>query len=639
MAAPVDPKRPDETLEQYLARIRPKPEPPPAPPTFDADLIPEETPVNPRFQQEREEVDAVLGRMDIVEAYNRYCHKMHCDPKGKTQSIMVSCPFPGHEDKDPSAQMTTEKGDGGVGNCPLDGGFDKYDLAAWYYGFDVPGYKEGANFPELRRKMAEGMGYTFMVQGKDEWLVKSQPETQVPKMVSNVSTATGETLPTTPQDPIQLDDWRDIERPKLDWRLLPFITSDTFMHEWMTETSQAHQPEEYFFFQGMMALGLAVGDKVHLKDETPVRPNMMICLVGGTGTGKSRSVRQFEHLLDEAIPFHETSGGGTKWIHSPGSGEDLIAQMIHWTQDPVTKDKTFYPVRGMLYEDEFEGLMAKVNRMGSSYRPSLMKFFDSSRPVSTSSRTGGTHIARDHFLQVLTTTQPGRLGTLMTAGDATSGFLNRWLFVFGTPKYRPSISNVQVNIKDAATKLQTIRAWSSPGREVYLDMDPTTVSLWDSFVQNQIRPLEDTDEVLVARIELQCKKLLLLMAINDRSTTVMEKHLESLSLMFPYLKSCYGIVEENVGHTELQDCIDAMKKYFINHPDEDVSMRILEKQSAARKYDQSTRLRAIEILTKSGEVNEVPHAKGAKVIRWKWVPDNAPTGPGLATVTPLFPIQ
>lgn len=626
-------KRPDESWTEYVRRraaaigidLNSKED---APEGFDADLIPDIPPPNSRFAKEREEIDSVLGRLGIVDAYNKYCAKMHCDPGGKTESIMVSCPFPGHVDKNPSAALNTEKDVGTCYKCQR--GFDKYDLAALHFNYDLDEYKQGANFPELRRKMAEELGYTVMVQGKDQWLEKVQPQAPTP-------TPTPEQAPELQADPIDLDERRSVEYPDpLDWRTLPFIAPDTFMWEWMKETSQAYQPEEFYLFQGLLAMGLAVGNNVLLKDQIPVRPNLMVCLVGGTGSGKSLSVRQLDNLLDDAIPFNESTGGGVKWIHSPGSGEDLVNQMIHYTTDPATKDKTFLPVRGMLFEDEFEGLMAKVNRIGSSLRPNLMKFFDSRRPVTKSSQTAGAAIARDHFLEVLTTTQPKRLSALMTAGDATSGFLNRWLFVFGTEKYRPSISTLQLDLRKAASQLQLLRSWSSQGKEVQLDFDPNVVDRWDRFIQTQVRPVEATDNVLVSRIELQCKKLLLLMAINDRSTTVLEKHLTSLLLMFPYLKKTYGVVEEKVGRTEVEECIGVMTKYFSEHPDEGITMRTLAKNSAAKNFDSFTRVRAIELMLKMGDIVEVPSPKTAKTIRWKWVPNNPQ--PALATVHPLFPV-
>lgn len=621
MKSPIPAREPDESLTDYLNRVNTLVFSNPATPApeFDQDLIPEEDHDAERFAQERLEISAVLDRINIVDAYNKYTNKQHCEPGGKRESIVVRCPFPWHADEHPSAWLTLDKGDGGVGNCGTCGGFDKYDIAAAFYGFDVPGYKEGANYPRLRQQMAEGLGYTVMVQGKVEWLVKSQPTTP-----SNE--------PTTPnQSP--LDESPEYLHPEfLDWQILPFITPGTFMHTWMTETSRAHQPEEFYLFAGFAALGLAVGNKVQLDDETRVRPNTMICLVGGTGTGKSRSVHQLRELLHEALPFHEDTAAGVRWIHSPGSGEDLVNQMIYTTTDSVTKDVTYHPVRGLFYEDEFEALMARVNRAHSTMRGYLMRFFDSQTPVSKSSQTHGTAIAKEHYMQMLTTTQPKRLSALLTEGDASSGFLNRWLFPFGTEKFRPAISDVRIDVKPAAKLLQMIRAWSSPERLVHLDFDPVTVALWNKFVQSKIRPLEATDDVLVARIELQCKKLLLLMAINDKSTTVLESHIRSLMLMFPYLKHCYGFVEKTIGITKLEECVEAVRKYFETHPNDDITMRVLAKQSGAHKFDTADRAKATELLEKTGEIMQVPTPRNHHTIKWRYVqsPD-----PPLATVTPI----
>ncbi len=600
-------------------------ESPPEVPTFDPDLVPDEA-YESKFAEERAELDEILGRINVVAAYNKYTNKMHCDPKGKTESIMVRCPFPGHLDEESSAWLTTKFGDG-VGNCPLCGGFDKYDLAAWHYGFDVPGYKMGSNFPALRIRMAEGLGYTVVVSGKDEWLERIQPTIPVSILQSKneVSGDEPNVIPFLYPD-------EEIEYPSLDWRCLPFIAPNTFMYEWMTETSRLHQPEEFYLFAGFAAMALAVGNNATMDDEDLVRPNTMICLVGGTGTGKSRSVSKLMTLLGAALPFHETTAAGVKMIHSPGSGEDLVNQFIYSTVDPATKEVATHPVRGLIYEDEFEGLMAKVNKPNSTLRANLMKFFDSDRAVSKSSQTHGAAIARNHFMQALTTTQPKRLGSLMTTGDATSGFLNRFMFVFGTEKFRPSVSDVRIDVRASADLLQNIRAWASPGQSVSLVYDPVALNLWDELVQTQIRLIEKSDDVLVSRIELQCKKLLLLMAINDHSTAINEQHMVSLILMFPYLKQCYGLIEDGVGKTHLEHCIEAMQGYFEAHPDADVTMRVLAKQSAARKFDNYTRAKAIELLIKNNTITETPRARDARSIKWRLVLDEPVH---LATVTSI----
>jgi len=657
--APDIPRLPDESLTDYVRRraailgIELPEKPPDIPPPkqekyFDPDLVPDD-PTPDNFKRERMEIDAVLNRLDIVEAYNLYCRKMVCDPKGKTESIMVSCPFPGHEDRHPSAWLTLDKGDGGVGNCPQDGGFDKYDIAAWRYGFDVPGYKDGKNFPELRRRMAEGLGWTLMVAGKESWLERTQPLTQeTPKQeapaTEPVATSQSDVAP-----PIESEDDdaispyplhthfennEDDEEAGFNYAQLPVILEgeDNFLRAWMTEMSKSTQPNEFYFFLGLLALGLASHNNVILVDETPVRSNLMICLVGGTGTGKSRSIDWFKMLLRQAVPYHYDTSAGVRIISGTGSGEDLIDQLVNITTDPVTKDKTSHPVHAIYLESEMEGYMARINRAGSTMRSVCMNFNDSSDDVIRSSRSGGMAIAKGHYLSTLTTTQPKRLSHLLTTGDASSGFLNRWIFPFGTEKFRPSISDVKIDLTEAADLLAKVRGWASGGKEVSLKLDPEAVKLWDELVQTEIRQMEATDNLLVSRIELISKKILLTFAINSNSTWITASHVRSLMMLFPYLKKCYGIVERNVGVTQLEECTEVIRKYFAFRPNNDITMRTLSKQSGARKFDTFLRIRALENLEKGGEIVQVPRPKNVTAPMWRYNPDQPVA---LAQVIPI----
>lgn len=607
---------------------------PPAPAlpsrSWDNDLIPDTTSnVDETFVQERLEIDAVLGNLDVLRAYDLWCGKMTPNVGNKTRNIMISCPLPGHEDKNPSASIDLTKGDGGVWACHRcsDGG-DKYDLAAIFFGYDRPGYK-GVEFPELRRKMAQALGYTVHTEGKAEWLV---PTNQPTLSSSEPSPAANDdqTFPAAQQvlTPVP-DEWAE-GGPSFDWREFKAIQPGTFLHEWLTETSRLHEPEEFYFFGGLIALGSAVGNNVLLDDEPAVRANTMTCLVGTTGSGKSRALGNTVRLIADALPFNRDNANGVKLISSSGSGEDLIGQFMYKTKDSTTGETTVWPVNGVYEEDELEGLMARVSRPSSTFRSTLMKFFDTSRPVSTSSRTGGLLVAEQHFMQLVSTTQPGRLGDLTTSGDASSGFLNRWFFVFGKDKFRPAITSVRLDPSRSIELLRDVRAWASGGQRVMFS-DPVANDRWEEFVQTRVRPIEAGDFPLAGRIALQCKKLLLLLAINDHSTVISEAHLQTLETIFPYVKSCYGIVEENIGMTHLEDCAQAILKYMAARPDQDFTDRILSKQSGARKYDTATRVAAYEKLLKVQAIIEVK-TQGHTVSRYRYVPD---TPHQLATVTPI----
>lgn len=595
---------PGESLAELAARARAEKEAA-APIEWDEDLIPPAMPAE--RSPEQYEIDAVLGRVDIVEAYKLWCGKMEPNVGSKRESIMVSCPNPAHPDAHPSAWLNLDIGDGGVGNCAsCELGFDKYDIAAWHFGFRVPDYKH-TDFPEVRRRMAEGLGYRVMVVGKDEWLEKIQPDEQDPREDSP------DPLHTTPvpdvpaaivESPFELADDENVD---FDWRDLPAIEPGTFMYEWMSSTSELYEPEEFYLWLGFVAMGLAVGNRVVLDDEPTVRANLLTCLVGSTGTGKSRAMRNLHRLVREAMPWDSTDAKGVRMIESSGSGEALIDQFTYFTSDPTDKTiTTEHPITGLYIEDEFESVMARINKAGSTYRGSLMQFFDSDLPVSTNSRTHGSKVARQHFMELVSSTQPTRLSDLVSLGDASSGFLNRFQFVFGTSKKRPALSTIRLDLARPIDLLRNVRAWSGATRRVQF-MDHNANAAWSEHFDARIVPLIEGESQLAARIELQCKKLLLLFAINDKMTTVATDHVASLERIFPYMLRCYGVVEREAGADSLERCTQAIREYFMSHPDDAITIRVLISSSGARKF-KNTELtnRAVANLVTAGEIAVIP---------------------------------
>ena len=103
------------------------------------------------------EMDAAIESIDIISAYRKWCGKSEPRVGSRTESIKVSCPNPDHPDADPSAWINTEKKTWYCGKCEEGG--DVYDLAAIYFGYPRPGYKEGQEFHKLRQQMAEDFGY------------------------------------------------------------------------------------------------------------------------------------------------------------------------------------------------------------------------------------------------------------------------------------------------------------------------------------------------------------------------------------------------------------------------------------------------------------------------------------------------
>src|SRR5687768_1442359 len=98
-------------------------------------------------------MDQVLEKISVIDAYNRWCRKMVPVVKGnQREGIKISCPIPGHTDNNPSAWISIDKQTWFCGGCQVGG--DKYDIAAYWLGFPVPGYKDGSEFHKLRERMA-----------------------------------------------------------------------------------------------------------------------------------------------------------------------------------------------------------------------------------------------------------------------------------------------------------------------------------------------------------------------------------------------------------------------------------------------------------------------------------------------------
>jgi hypothetical protein len=661
-----DQRRPGESILEYARRRAvaqgfPVSEPTVAPSAtqqfveaWDDDLIPDPGPTAPR-SKERIEMDAVLRGIDIVEAYNRWCGKMQCDPGSKTESIMVSCPNPMHPDTHPSAWLTLNKGEGGVGNCPTcvidgNGGFDKYDIAAWRFGFNVPGYKSKEDFPQLREKMAEDLGYQVIVEGKDEWLVKVEPDPAPTPDTSapSSSSSSPDPSPTTYlPGPTSSDDDAPDDEPEtskigrvidgqldvvaeglfLDWRKLPAIHENTFLDHWMHAMSKSYEPDEYYLFEGLVALAAAAGNNVtHIAPRGKVRPNLMVCVVGPTGAGKSISMSYLADLLNEAMPFDKQVGSGVRMIASAGSGEALLDEFSHSITDASTGTTQVVPINGICKENELASVMKRIQRSGNTSREIMMDLFDFARPVSITSRgSGGVVEARDHFMQMVAGTQPASIRRQLTDADAAAGFLNRWVFVFGPAKPAPAVEATAVDMKSSIESIRKVRAWGSPGREVAFH-DQDAIDLWTPFHDNAVQPLTLVEDAwMAARLPLLARKILLLLAINDRATTITVDHVQTLIMMWPYLLRCYGIIEGHVGQDDMDVAAEAIEKYMKGRdPDKPVTFRQIHKNSGARRFNKELVLKAIDVLKRGGFVEEAARAKSDQVARYAWVPEDRP---------------
>lgn len=569
---------------------------PPPPPVaeMDADLVPDV--LAPRTEED-DEVDAVIANIDPLTAYRKWIGKEVAENETNWEECHISCPFPSHRDSRPSAWILTKdkgtkpKGTWFCGGCQEGG--DLYDMAAIHHG--MSDYKSGKNFHDLRRAMAEDFGYRFKMVGGREIMWKKEeasaptvptppPPAPAPQPVASTSEpqAAPQSLqpvepipapapapaPPAPADPaasvttlhekdVEDEAEDDIGYPVLDWKSI--VTPDTFLSEYLEATSNDDSPEEYHFWHALLALGHAAGRNVYLDDTRPVYGNLLVCLLGGTGFGKSRSRHWLDEVIEEALPYRDTGLGttGVKLVPVPASGENLIYQFQHVAQDPSLPKGTVAsrtPINGVVDYDEFAGLLARAGRQGSTLKQILMQFSDSRTRISTSSNTGGTYEAYKPFCSITASTQPKAIRPLLSRTDTASGFLNRWLFVGGPRKKREVIggvrSTIRVDLSPSVEELKRIHAWASIERDVQFTDEG--FKAYTEFVERRVFPLQNADDTdLLTRLDLTMKRLVLLFCVNEKRTQADVDVVQKLRPMLSYLVDCYTIVNAEIGVSAL----------------------------------------------------------------------------------------
>jgi hypothetical protein len=470
----------------------------------DEDLIPDIEP----FERSDEdlEIDGVLDRLNILDAYARWCGKMQPKVGSKRESIMVSCPMPGHADKNPSAWLNLDKDTWYCGGCQIGG--DKYDIAAIQLGYPFPEvYKTDGSFPDLRRDMAEDLGYVVRrTPSGHEYVEKldfeesNKLETQAtdnhnsvapgapiaPEMPDlgafseSVGVTDNQTQPENidtnsnvlsfpmPADPETFHQRVEESGAFIDWEQI--VTPGTFLWEWMQATTIDDLPHEYYFWLGMQGIAFAAGTDVVMDDYRRIKPNIFVCLYGSTGSGKSRSIEPYVSMLRSALPRDDaddyTPSKGVEHLPSPASAEALLRMFQHDIKDPSTQAVLEQAqVKGLLRVEEFASFVARASRPTNPMKETLIELYDVlDHTMKHMSVTGGTVKAKNPFAQMVTSTQPKAIHAFLRRNDTESGFLNRWIFATGARRRRRiSYGGVQIDVQRSADLLRDLASWCGTG--------------------------------------------------------------------------------------------------------------------------------------------------------------------------------
>jgi len=535
------------------------------PPEIDysqyAASIPEVEPVDEAWAEANKTIDELIDRLGIVGAYKEFIHKMTPKVGRKTESIMISCPYPWHADKNPSAWMNSEKNTWHCGGCQRGG--DIYDLAAIGLGFDVDNYKT-TQFVELRRAIATHFGYeVFAAPGADDIIYQPEPESEPVKTNGHTveRTIASAIISTDAEYEEELEKKLEAQLASsevytLKWREI--LKPNTFLYKYLEATSKDYNVEEFHFWNAMLALGMAAGRNVYADDNPRVYGNLFVCLMGGSGTGKSKSRYYLDRIVDKVLPFKIDMDypDGVKEIPTPNSAEYLIKAFSHPIQG-VTGAGTmvvtgYAPIRGIIRFEELSSFKNIAGRSGSDLGSRMLEFYDCKHRVTTGSRATGDTIAELPFASAFTTTQPKSLSRILSQADEDSGFLNRWLFVGGHPKPGKFWGNVSIDLSAAEKELFRIHVWANDEKAVSLSREAEWQANRD--LNDFITKDKDEYDPALGRIDLTIKKICLLFAINEMSTEITLDIYNRAMKLYEYIKA-YAIFRQEYLEAESQQSL------------------------------------------------------------------------------------
>jgi hypothetical protein len=515
-----------------------------------AEFVPDIEIDSPGLSRAEIALDEFMKLIPITEAYQRWGGQSAVSP-GKKE-VKVRCPNPQHTDKDPSFVMNTEKN---VFNCFKCGGGDIYDIAAWHKGFPVPGYKDQAYFRDLKDSIAADYGMQIdRSLGGSETLYKAEvsPETPVQEKPSQ----SGTNVLYTPEGAGHAEENADLDPPRhhesIDWRHI--LPQNTFMRTYMEAVATDTCPEEYHFWLGLLGLGMAVGRNVTLKERSPVKPNLYVCLTGPSGTGKSRAKSNMLKLLRDNIPYKKDDyiATGARILADASSGEIVVRMLQHDMLDANGKPTGQYsPVRILLETEELADIITKSGRQGNSLKGVMSRLYDGHETIESNSMANAL-TAIMPFGSAITTTQNKSIRDLFSKKDDNSGFLNRWIFATGVPKNQLHIDRTTLDLTRAGGLIRLIH--NDAENSYSIDWEQLADEMWKDAFDKEIVPRKNSvDTSILERLDLTMKKIFLLLAINKRDKLITVETVKEGMLIFPYLLESYGIVEQQIAATEIGD--------------------------------------------------------------------------------------
>lgn len=535
----------------------------------------------------------IKKRIGVIEAVRKWGKPQDRIRDSRTESVKVRCPFPSHTDHSPSAWCNTEKNTWYCGKCEVGG-----DVIDFYVArtrdLRPTDFHRSSEFNAITREIAETLGFSIKKSSSGSWEMVSEEEDPIPlpdRPEEEVAAPSDEIPAVIPpsfeaDEPITITDDEMTDAfdfsAYVDWRDY-HINPGSFLGEWMqfAESRFNWLPQEYFFFLGLQAIGMAMGQEVYSITDDHLACNLMITLIGNTGAGKSTAVGQLKAMLDKpGVRFDPETGDGIKKLPNPVSAEALVDSIKTMADDPEdAAKKVEVPTTGWLSIDELSDFAAKASRAGTAnLKPTMIELFDfvkdSEHPkISHESRkadrSGGEvtrRVLHDSHLSVTFTTQNQAIRELMTKTDLFSGFLNRIIPIMGNGRERRTYERSRTVGRGAADEA-FVALWHrcrDHGRREVPFTDETFLFMNTS---EEFRSLESRYmSPLQARAQLFVFKIAVLLAVNNGEPVVHIEHFsDALSIVRNYVLEAFSTLERDVNATETDDAAADIIRYVREH--------------------------------------------------------------------------
>lgn len=242
-------------------------------------------------------------------------------------------------------------------------------------------------------------------------------------------------------------------------------------------------PDEYHWGIMRAVLGLAVGRKLYIRHPKRLFPNCYMLLIGPARRNRKSTCLGF------GLDLLQKMGQKYVIIRHPESPKRIYDMLSKGEGKP-----------GLLFQDEFRGLLAVGHRPGTADMVSRLNTLYYCPDEDTVGGEKAIEI-KNSFISLITGAPLAWLEDTFHAGDITGGFMGRFMVIAGERKpYMPRPPHPdEKKIKRLAQKLEEL-VRSQPPDGLCMDWTPQATQIWDPWATRTDADLNAVPEHITSLI-------------------------------------------------------------------------------------------------------------------------------------------